>query len=883
VLITNFAAGELSKTLFGRIDLPQYYQGAARMENFDVIPTGGVKRRSGTQRLLSLGAAGGRIIPFMVNRGLGFLLYLTHQRITAYKLVNGQISNSQVFNSGYQLADTGDVHYAQNYDTMILCHEKHQPLQIKFNMETETLTIEAFSIDLEVDVIINGEINIDKQYDEKYQENDWLQNEGQWPRCATFFGGRLVFAGTRASPQRLFFSGAGDPKKFATYKRFITAEKKYVVLEAKVKINSKEAALLTPGDIGKFKKPLTEYYVDSPYFSEGASVAGLNNGKLLIDSPKIMQFNEYEIAQFLAWKNGVEANNGWSGSQTYATVKFRKDVYVPARPGTGQYDPGEPAHWSLSASVTLVASIKYKKTGQLHFYAVRTTARAFSTEPDQEEIAFDEEFSFSYDLNLVERCVQNRNALYDYWIESRLPYYLQMSYPQNVENEVRFARLGSENIEDLNTFFDNFHEAIQTGMHYPCVVMGVSQDLYGTPAQMLLMMLTNFNNRKVNASLSFYTREIIADDSYPTPDCGFTFEIASDANDAIRWLALNKGLIVGTETGEWIIPPGVHATNIQAALNSRYGSDKIQGTAVGDATCFFQAGKKGLVEYYIPQQDANFRANNMALLSPEMLGESDALEFDYILSPHTKLLITRDDGAMAALLYERGTGTFAWSRITTGPERSSRVDAWRKKRLEVTGQIKSAAVLPGPDGNDDAYLIVERNNVFYLERLREGGDVYLDSYVKVNKNEPWAAQREAYGADGAGACRIYTDGDGVLKYEALDADAAPDMAQAGDFYIGYLYTSVLRTMPVLANNQMKKQRVVNLAFRFLDSYLPRVTSIAAGYADKTDVPGGEQPFSGVFKQPFPGTWGADVQAEVSTDDPAPVTILALNAEMEGAQ
>jgi hypothetical protein len=81
------------------------------------------------------------------------------------------------------------------------------------------------------------------------------------------------------------------------------------------------------------------------------------------------------------------------------------------------------------------------------------------------------------------------------------------------------------------------------------------------------------------------------EDRYPTPDDGFTFEIASDMSDGIKWLAQNKNLLVGTETAEWVIPSGTTATNVQAVLNSRYGSDKIQATTVGDAMCFFQSGK----------------------------------------------------------------------------------------------------------------------------------------------------------------------------------------------------------------------------------------------------------------------------------------------------
>ena len=83
MLITNFANGELSPTLFGRADLPQYFSGAARIENFDVIPTGGLKRRSGMERLTQL-TDWGRLIPFIVNREVAFLLYLIPGYIHGY-------------------------------------------------------------------------------------------------------------------------------------------------------------------------------------------------------------------------------------------------------------------------------------------------------------------------------------------------------------------------------------------------------------------------------------------------------------------------------------------------------------------------------------------------------------------------------------------------------------------------------------------------------------------------------------------------------------------------------------------------------------------------------------------------------------------------------
>jgi len=91
-LITNFSGGELSANLYGRIDLPQYHSGAARLENWDVIPTGGIKKRSGMERLKELQAEG-RLVPVIISRDEIYLLLFTNQKITVYgrKETNGEL------------------------------------------------------------------------------------------------------------------------------------------------------------------------------------------------------------------------------------------------------------------------------------------------------------------------------------------------------------------------------------------------------------------------------------------------------------------------------------------------------------------------------------------------------------------------------------------------------------------------------------------------------------------------------------------------------------------------------------------------------------------------------------------------------------------------
>jgi hypothetical protein len=371
----------------------------------------------------------------------------------------------------------------------------------------------------------------------------------------------------------------------------------------------------------------------------------------------------------------------------------------------------------------------------------------------------------------------------------------------------------------------------------------------------------------MNAYIAFYAKSVVID-RHPTPDDGFTFEIASDMSDAIRWIGQNKNLLAGTETAEWVIPAGITATSVQAVLNSRYGSDKVQGTAVSDAVCFIQSGRKALVEYYIPQQDTNFRANNMAMLSKNMLHESPAFDFDFISAPYTKLFVSREDGTIVTLLYERNTGTFAWGRITTGKE----VDADGVKAR--TALIKSVATVPGQSGYDDVYLIVERNTVFFLESLSErrreagGGqeEVFLDSYKK---------------ADGEFAA--YTNE--AVVYDETEHKIYPKTQPplpGHVMWIGYPYESRVRSMPVLANDRMKQNNIKNLYVRFNDSFMPKVRSVSMDEGKErqgnTDSIGRPEPYSGVVQVAFPGVWDRDVFFELIHDKPTRCRVLAVNAE-----
>jgi len=852
MLITNFSSGEISKNLFGRTDLPQYFNAAARLENFDVIPTGGIKRRSGTERLAAAPQGDGRLIPFVIDKNNAYLLYLYPGNIRAYKIENGAISGTQDFTaaSDMQVYESLDeiraVQYAQNFDTMILCHENYPPLEVK--LAYNEIRIKKLELSITKTVVAGTGVLPDEVFlkeDEAYKNNGWLFQEGHFPAAVSFFNGRLVFASTKKERQRIFASAvknSDDNYNFSTDKTFLVEKKEYVVIRGDIDEKRKNIIKITASEGMKFTQALEKYYVDAPNFfpvpdrrEDATRIVRLQGDELELTNDAtinaITKENVDSINKMFVIANNLNSCLG-DGEWVYA-----REYWVNTAYGDGEMDHNEFGFISMVPGATkLKAIVNMENTGgkkQTHFFDLPFDA----VEKWEKDSDFYRQF-------VIEKISQLRSN--NMRVDSNKSIVDRLTNNDNITSIANTLRNNSLNCMKYEVFGTVYY-------NYPDVIKDIIVGRYAL---------------SYNIFIPFYTREIIAD-SYPTPDCGFTFEIASDMNDSIRWLAVNKGLVIGTETAEWVVPPGVHATNIQAALNSRYGSDSLQGTAIGDATVFFQAGKKRLVEYYIPQADNNFRANDMAMLSSRMLGESPAVEFDFISAPHIKLLVTREDGAVVVLLYERGTGTFAWGRITTDG-----------------GKIRSTAVLPGTDGNDDAYFIVERAGNQFIEKLREDGDVFLDSYTPVSQSN-WEAVKAEYSAGGQipKLCRVYEEpnkltGQTETLYEPQSVDDEPDWAEDGRRFIGYPYTSVLQTMPVLSNDRMKKQRITALLFRFLESWPVKMASIAAGRKIQTDtLTGMKPPYGGIYKQVFPGTWDEEVQAELTTDETAPVKILAINAEM----
>ena len=185
MLITNFASGELSPMLNGRVDIQQYYQGANRIENFEITPTGGIHRRIGTERVGKL-LGETRLIPFIVDKNVSYILELGPNPsydpqtpgskkgiIRIWRNLLGYSVVQIVYTDYETLLEIREIQYAQNYDTMVFVHKNYKPFILKLSGTTFTAS------DMEFDFIPDVELDDDFDYIMVVAGNIFPTKDGQ--------------------------------------------------------------------------------------------------------------------------------------------------------------------------------------------------------------------------------------------------------------------------------------------------------------------------------------------------------------------------------------------------------------------------------------------------------------------------------------------------------------------------------------------------------------------------------------------------------------------------------------------------------------------------------------------------------------------------------
>ena len=119
---TTFTAGEVAPELLGRGDLRAYDNGAMKLRNLFIHPTGGVSRRAGLRHIDSIPGQG-RLVSFEFNTEQTYLLVITDFRIHIY-LDGVKITE---LSPPWSNAQIPQIAWTQSADTLLLTHPETIP------------------------------------------------------------------------------------------------------------------------------------------------------------------------------------------------------------------------------------------------------------------------------------------------------------------------------------------------------------------------------------------------------------------------------------------------------------------------------------------------------------------------------------------------------------------------------------------------------------------------------------------------------------------------------------------------------------------------------------------------------------------------------------
>ena len=203
--------------------------------------------------------------------------------------------------------------------------------------------------------------------------------------------------------------------------------------------------------------------------------------------------------------------------------------------------------------------------------------------------------------------------------------------------------------------------------------IGAWSDTTGFPSavsfyeQRLVFAGSTNNPQTIWASESGSYEDFDAGDADPAD--AFTYTIAANRVNVIRWLAPARDLIVGTAGGEFRVgrPTGepLKPDNVTITQQTTYGGHTTQPIQIGSAVLFVQRQKQKVREFAYRFEDDAYVAPDMTLLAEHITGDGID-DVDFAQEPESIYWAVREDGVLLGMTYQREEDVVAWHRHLFG-------------------------------------------------------------------------------------------------------------------------------------------------------------------------------------------------------------------------
>ena len=264
-------------------------------------------------------------------------------------------------------------------------------------------------------------------------------------------------------------------------------------------------------------------------------------------------------------------------------------------------------------------------------------------------------------------------------------------------------------------------------------------------------------------------------------DAGMYQTLAATRQSPILWLASQRMLYVGTNTGEWVIggrssDEPLSPLNFLAREYTRIGSNTVPALNIHDSLYFVERQGIRLREFTYSLERDSFEAPDLTRLAEHVTVDGiSQMAFQQAREP-VLWLVTGREGNLLSFSYNRAESLASWARHTT-----------------AHGRFRSVAVVRNNSDDDDVFVVVERRTVPLAVAPADHGHAQPDGTFLHYTLERLSPSQQAVMERGDVSRMHHTDGgvenligalDAADQWKTEDALRHPPIPAEGETYTG---------------------------------------------------------------------------------------------------
>lgn len=769
----SFTGGEVSPSLFARVDTSDYNTWLKKSENMYVHPQGGISNRAGTQfRGVSKNGGPCRLIPFVISEEEAYVLEVGPSYLRFYT-PSGLLTTTQgtpyEISTPYASGELADIGYAQNNQTLLLAHPNHPPYQLIRTGEG-IFQFEKFPLQYGPFQLANS---VKTRTLRAYQTQDSIVSEGV---AATLSFQPVAYSQyiVWASFNNEWFYAAAD---YGLYTDRIVA-----------KFNERYSSVgLTAYNRGGV------IYIESP-----SATGGDWNGSTLT----LAYFSQLdaapEVTVVQALSGGINEGTVIPSGEPRYELACSEGYFTPLHVGArfslthkidAQYLNGTLGYESTSASIKSGGDWNVRTSGNWNGTLVVEssadlgqtwqTVKTFSRAVDEDNIVSmgnlqDVENMFLLRVRALQITGEAGFELFaDSFVQEGIVLVKTYVDSQTVIVDVERA-YGSS---DATSLWNEGSFSPSAG--YPrCVFF--YQDRLGFAATRQETQTLWFS--KTGKYTDFGHARLTLQDTD-----SISIRLAGQKLNAIRSVIISGRLLVFTAGSEWTVSGEGAFTpyTVRVEQQSEYGAYTTPVLLAGNKALFVQARGGAVRNFYYDYNSASYVSNDLSLCARHLFFNHTVREMAFAQEPDKLVWCVLDNGQLLSLTYVPEQGICAWAHHQT------------------QGAFKSLCVI-AQNGHDEVWFAVERNGTYCIETLTRRlaslepqEQVFLDSCISKRSVTPFHSVEGLSHLEGK-TVSVLADGVPLKNLTVTNGTISlpASFGNATCVHAGLAYTSKFETLPV---------------------------------------------------------------------------------------